>query len=98
MRGFTEEPTTEELIRRNQKIIGNVLLFYRNSHQSIAEWHLGPFRGMFPIPWVNVDFDWIIENFDKHVNEKDPVKEFFGLLVWWLISKFVFYSAPLIIR
>lgn len=73
---ISEQPTTDELIKQNQKILGNVLFFFRNSHQSVAEWHLGPFTGMFPIPVVSVDFMWLQENFDKYVNHKDPLKEF----------------------
>lgn len=73
---ISEQPTTEELIRQNQKILGNVLFFFRNSHQSVAEWHLGPLTGVFPLPFVNVDFEWVFENFDKYVNHKDPLQEF----------------------
>jgi hypothetical protein len=73
---ISENPTTDELIRQNQKIVGNVLLFFRNSHQSVAEWHLGPFTGMFPIPWVSLDFPWIFENFDKYIHHKDPMADF----------------------
>jgi len=73
---ISEKPTTDELVRQNQKILGNVLLFFRNSHQSVAEWHLGPFAGMFPIPIINVDFEWLFENFDRYVDHKDPLKEF----------------------
>jgi len=72
---ISEKPTTDELIQQNQKVIGNVLLFFRNSHQSIAEWHLGPFRGVFPLPMVSLDFDWLQENFDRYINHRDPLKE-----------------------
>ncbi|MBS1969425.1 MAG: hypothetical protein JSU04_03925 [Bdellovibrionales bacterium] len=73
---ISEQPTTDELIQQNQKILGNVLFFFRNSHQSVAEWHLGPLTGVFPLPFVNVDFAWVFENFDKYVNHKDPLQEF----------------------
>ncbi|MGZ3797695.1 MAG: hypothetical protein ACXVB1_15090 [Pseudobdellovibrionaceae bacterium] len=72
---ITEQPSTQELIRQNQKVLGNVLFFFRNSQHSIAEWHLGPFTGMFPIPWGSLDFGWIEENFDRYVNHKDPMNE-----------------------
>lgn len=68
--------TTEELIDQNQYIVGNVLAFYRNSQQSIAEWHLGPLTGVFPIPWVGLDFGWLQENFERYVNDKDPLKDY----------------------
>lgn len=73
---ISEEPTTEELIQKNQKVIGNVLLFFRNSHQSMAQWHLGPFTGVFPVPMVSIDFEWLQENFDLYLNHRDPMKEF----------------------
>lgn len=73
---ISEQPTTQELIRQNQKVLGNVLLFFRNSQQSIAEWHLGPFTGVFPLPWVNLDFGWIQENFDRYVNRKEQMNEY----------------------
>lgn len=73
---ISEQPTTEELIKKNQKILGNVLFFFRNSHQSVAQWRLGPFTGMFPIPFVALDFPWLMENFEKYVNEKDPMDEY----------------------
>lgn len=73
---ISEEPTTDELIQQNQKVMGNVLLFFRNSHQSIAEWHIGPFTGVFPLPMVSVDFGWLQENFDRYVNHREPLKEF----------------------
>lgn len=73
---ISEKPTTEELIRQNQKVVGNVLLFFRNSHQSIAEWHLGPFRGVFPLPMVSLDFDWLQDNFEQYINHREPLKEY----------------------
>lgn len=61
----------DEVLKEKQKlIVGNTLLFYRNSHQSVAEWKFGPFRGMFPIPFVNLDFDWIQEHWDSLVGNK----------------------------
>jgi hypothetical protein len=73
---ISEQPTTEELIRQNQKVVGNVLLFFRNSHQSVAEWHFGPFAGMFPFPVVSLDFDWIQENIEKYIDHKNPMGEY----------------------
>jgi hypothetical protein len=73
---ISEQPTTQELISQNQKVLGNVLFFFRNSQQSVAEWHLGPFTGVFPIPWVNLDFGWLEENFDHYVNNKEQMNEY----------------------
>lgn len=64
------EHNDEDLKEKQKLIVGNTLLFYRNSHQSVAEWKFGPFRGMFPIPFVNLDFDWIQEHWDFLVNNK----------------------------
>lgn len=73
---LTEKQNTDENTKSNQHIVGNVLMFYRNAQTSITEWHLGPFTGVFPIPWVNLDFNWIQENFEKYVNNHDPISEF----------------------
>lgn len=70
------EHNDRTLISKQSKIIGNVLLFYRNTQKSVGEWHLGPFQGMFPIPFVSVDFGWIVENWEKIVGHHDPLKEF----------------------
>jgi hypothetical protein len=70
------EHNDKKLIADQKKVLGNVFLFYRNSQQSIAEWHLGPFRGMFPIPFVSLDFAWLQENYEKVVNSQDPLEEF----------------------
>jgi len=59
------EHDDSKLIESKNKIIGNVLMFYRNSHQSVTEWHLGPLMGLFPIPAVAVDFGWLQENWDR---------------------------------
>ncbi len=70
------EHNDEKLIAREKKVVGNVFLFYRNSQQSVAEWHLGPFRGMFPVPYVALDFSWLQENYDRVVHSRDPLREF----------------------
>lgn len=57
------------------KVMGNVLAFFRNSQHSIGEWHLGPFKGMFPVPMVAVDFGWLTENWDNVMNHKDALNE-----------------------
>lgn len=61
---------------KEKLIIGNTLLFYRNSHQSIAEWELGPFHGLFPIPAVYLNIPWIQENWDELVHKKEPLDDF----------------------
>lgn len=73
---ISEDRTSKELIETNQSVIGNVLVFYRQSRNSIAEWHLGPLTGVFPIPWVTLDFDWVMEHFESLVEKKDPLGEF----------------------
>jgi hypothetical protein len=65
-----------ERIEKQKLIVGNTLMFYRNSHQSITEWELGPFKGIFPIPTVYLNIPWIQENWDRLVNNKDPMSEF----------------------
>ena len=65
-----------ERIQKQKLIVGNALLFYRNSHQSIAEWELGPFKGVFPIPAVYLNIPWLQENWDHLIHNKDPMNEF----------------------
>ena len=65
-----------EIKEKEQKIIGNVLLFYRNAQHSIMEWELGPFKGVFPLPFVNLNFVWITENWDRIINGVDPLKNY----------------------
>lgn len=45
-----------------KKIVGNVLLFYRQSHQSRMQWGLGPFKGMFPLPIVQLNDRWLMKH------------------------------------
>ncbi len=65
-----------EVIEKKKFIVGNTLMFYRNSHRSITEWELGPFKGVFPVPTVYLNLPWIQENWDRLVNNKDPMQEF----------------------
>ena len=69
------EHDDKQIATDRQKVMGNVLAFYRNSQHSIGEWHLGPFKGMFPVPMVSVDFGWLTENWDKVINNKNALKE-----------------------
>lgn len=70
------ESNDPEEIKKQKLIVGNVLLFYRNSQQSMMEWELGPFRGIFPVPAVYLNIPWIQENWDRLVEKKDPMNEF----------------------
>jgi hypothetical protein len=70
------EHDDERLKAREKKVVGNVFLFYRNTQASIAEWHLGPFHGIFPVPVVALDFTWLQENYDRVMHSRDPLKEF----------------------
>lgn len=73
---LTESP--EGLSKSDNYIIGNVLNFYRNYHSSKMEWNLGPFRGLFPIPAVSLDFTWLKNNWDKYIEgeESSPLERF----------------------
>ncbi len=64
------------LIEADKGIVGNTLLFYRNSHNSIMEWELGPFHGMFPIPVAYLNIFWLQENWDRVINHKEPLEVF----------------------
>ena len=65
-----------ERVEREKIVVGNALLFYRNSHQSVAEWQLGPFKGIFPVPQVYLNIPWIQDNWNRLVKDKDPLIEF----------------------
>lgn len=66
----------KEIAKEHQALIGNTMAFYRFSHQSVLEWELGPFKGLFPIPAVYLNIPWIQENWDRLNNGKDALKEF----------------------
>jgi hypothetical protein len=71
-----EDITTKELIEKNQYVVGNVLMFYRHARNSIAEWHLGPLTGIFPLPFVSVDFDWLTENYENYFEQKNLLDDY----------------------
>lgn len=70
------EPTNSQRIEKNKYIVGNTLMFYRNSYKSIMEWEFGPFQGIFPVPAIYLNIPWIQENWDKIMYSKDPITEF----------------------
>lgn len=70
------ESNDKDFLNQQEFIVGNVLNFQRNSHQSMATWRVGPFTGLFPIPAVNIDFQWLSENWSKYIEGKDPMDEF----------------------
>lgn len=65
-----------ERVEKEKIIVGNTMLFYRSSHQSLAQWELGPFKGMFPIPMIYLNIPWLQENWERLIENKDPLKEF----------------------
>jgi hypothetical protein len=70
------EHDDKAIVDRQNCVAGHMLLFFRNGQQSIAEWHLGPFMGMFPIPVVNFDFGWVTENWEHLMTGRNRVREF----------------------
>ena len=70
------ENNDRERVEKQKIIVGNALFFYRNSHQSVTEWELGPFKGIFPVPMVYLNLPWIQENWDRLIKQKDPLNEF----------------------
>ena len=70
------EHDDRDLKEDQRKVVGNVFLFYRNSQQSIMQWSVGPFTGMFPVPYVALDFSWFQRNYDRVIHSKDPLNEF----------------------
>lgn len=73
---FEITENNEDYLRDNQQVIaGNVLFFYRNSHQSLGDWHLGPLKGFLALG-ASIDFEWIKENWDRLVNGLDPLQPY----------------------
>jgi len=70
------EGVKKDRLDEGKMIVGNTLLFYRNSQQSIAEWEVGPLKGMFPVPMIYLNIPWIQENWERLINNKDPLREF----------------------
>lgn len=71
-------PVLQYQMSEHNFIVGNVMTFYRSRVDSVLQWELGPFTGIFPIPYVNINFDWLSENWDRVVkNKKDPLKEYY---------------------
>lgn len=70
------EHTNSQIIEKNKYIVGNSLMFYRNSYKSIMEWEFGPFQGIFPVPAIYLNIPWIQENWEKIMYSKDPISEF----------------------
>ncbi len=63
----------EKIVNDRKKfIMGHVLGFYKNSHQSMMQWKFGPLMGMLPLPSVNVNLGWI---YDK-IQGDDPLAKF----------------------
>ncbi len=57
--------------------VGNVLLFHRAA-SSVAEWKLGPFKGYWFAPVINLDFQWFADKWDKDVKGRDLYEDFKG--------------------
>ncbi len=74
---ITDRPPSPEEVETRSAIIGNVLNFYRFS-LGAGEYRAGPIRGHWYLPAVSLDFEWILENWEKYVNGNDlmaPFKE-----------------------
>jgi hypothetical protein len=67
---------SESRRQNTSELRGNVIEIQRWSQRSIAEWHAGPLRGIFPLPVASVDFTWLQENWDQYVNDKKPMDDF----------------------
>lgn len=72
----SEGPTSRELDEQASRIAGNALVFQRGYTESSLEWELGPIRGVWFAPFISVDIPWIVENWEKHVDHKDPLRDF----------------------
>lgn len=71
---FTER--MKDKITENKRIVGNVFHFNRNAGKSKLQWNLGPLMGVFPFPAISIDFNWLQNNWEKYVNDRDLLEEF----------------------
>lgn len=73
---FEFEGEGQRLVDIGQTIIGNVLLFHRSIPKSPLEWQIGPIKGVFPVPMIYLNIEWIYENWEKIVEGRDPMDEY----------------------
>lgn len=73
---FSFRHTEESNPKDYSELRGNVIVVQRWYSKSVLDWNLGPFKGKFPIPAVNIDFTWLMENWNQYVNHKGPFHEF----------------------
>ncbi len=73
---ITGQLAHRELDEQTSRIVGNVLTFQRGFTESQLEWKLGPIRGVWFAPVINLDIPWIVENWETYVDKKDPLRDF----------------------
>lgn len=64
-----------DLTQKGQ-ITGNVLFFTRTFPKGMAEYQLGPIRGVWFAPVVALDWPWVVEHWEEWVEGKDPLAAF----------------------
>lgn len=57
-------------------VAGHVIGFRRTAMKSVAEYQIGPIRGVWFVPAVALDFPWLVEKWDQYVNGIDPLAAF----------------------
>jgi hypothetical protein len=68
---------TEDSTQRNTSaVMGNIILIDRYVNKSKMEIHVGPFMGVFPIPFAALDIQWLQENWERYVVGKEPFDTF----------------------
>ena len=73
---ISENLVTREQDEQKSGISGNVLTFQRGFTESSLEWELGPIRGTWFAPMVFLNVPWVVENWEKYVDKKDPLRDF----------------------
>lgn len=58
------------------RVLGNVILFRRTFAKSNLQYQLGPLRGIWIVPSVQIDPMWFVEKWDQYMNGRDPLREF----------------------
>lgn len=65
-----------EVLEKRDNVTGNVLTFQRIYPKAWYEWQLGPFRGVYGVPFVFLDYPWVLDKWEKWVEGHDPLDSF----------------------
>ncbi len=71
-----QEGRDREVLEGRDNITGNVMRFERIYPKAWYEWSAGPFRGIYGVPFVFLDYPWVLDSWEKWVEGRDPLDAF----------------------